>query len=469
MQQRNKAHLLLCAMLSIVLWGNSIANAASSRAAPASAAKSGPVITLEKSIRATLHSHRSLRGIQENRIAVEYEKDRAERGYGPRVDMTAGAGAGVLSDVNTRARYDANTFYPQSRVGVTLTQPLWDGYATRSRVRAAASTYDSMTWRVLDNATTLALDAIIAHIDVLRRKSLFELARENVARHQQILKMARERERAGADTQADVSKAESRLARAQTAQVEAQAGLLNAQDTYSRLTTLYAYEGLVTVEAPVLGYADNGAVLAAAKVTNPKLAAFLHDINTARAGQQLAQSALSPVVTLEAGPNYNSRADKASTWTYSFDAMLMLRWNIFNSGADTAADKAAAARVRQARQVMFSFYDDMDLAIKNTWTALVSARDQVKLWTDTVRFSQTTLNAYKEQFLLGQRSLLDILDAESELYNASVQAVTSRSNTSIASYRLLALAGVLLPRMGIATSDLLLPPPPAGRDAREKY
>lgn len=218
-------------------------------------------ISLKDSIRATLDTHRSLRAIQENRLAVEHEAVRAQRGYGPRVDMTAGAGAGVLSDANTRARDDAGGLYPQSRVGVTLTQPLWDGFATRSRVRAASSTFDSMTWRVVDNATTLALDGIIAHIDVLRRGRLLELARQNVTQHQRILKMARERERAGADTRADVSKAESRMARAQTALVEAQADLLDAQDTYTRLTNLTAYGKLATVSVPTLGYADSGAVL----------------------------------------------------------------------------------------------------------------------------------------------------------------------------------------------------------------
>lgn len=455
---KKQAMVLLCAMLLAVFWCEGVSLAASA-----------PTISLRESIKATLHNHRSLRAIQENRLAVEHEKDRAARGYGPRVDAVSGAGVGVLSDVNTRALRDSGTFYPQSRVGVTLTQPLWDGYATRSRVRTAASTLDSMTWRVLDNATTLALDAIIAHIDLLRRKSLAALARENVTQHQHILSKARERERAGADTRADVSKAESRLARAQTALVEAQAGLLDAQDTYTRLTTLSAYGKLENVTMPALDYADSGAVLHEAQTANPKLAAYLHDINAARAQQQLAKSALWPVVTLEAGPNYTARGDKANTWTYSLDAMLMLRWNLFNSGADMAADNAAAARVRQARQVMYSFYDDLDLAIKQSWTAHESAQEQHMFWSEARTFSRTTLSAYSEQFLLGQRSLLDILDAESELYNASVQAVTTQSNISIAAYRLWALAGVLLSRLDIPTDNLLLPPPPAGRDGREKY
>ena len=83
--------------------------------------------------------------------------------------------------------------YGASRIGLTLTQPLWDGFATRSRVRTGEATVDSMTYRVLDNATSFALDALIAHVDLLRRREILELARANVAQHEKILASEEER------------------------------------------------------------------------------------------------------------------------------------------------------------------------------------------------------------------------------------------------------------------------------------
>lgn len=441
------------------------ASSGNGKAAP----PAGQAITLTDSINATLDQHRSLRAIQENRQVVEHERDRAERGYGPRVDVTGGAGVSVLSDATSRQYNESEKFNTLTRGSATLTQPIWDGWATRSRVRATQATLDSMTHRVFDNATTLALDSIIAHIDVLRCGELLEAARHNVDEHKRILGLTREREQAGADTMADVSKAESRLARAQTSLVDAMTALQDAQDTYTRLTGLTGYARLRPATPPPGVYANTQALMEEAKTTNPKLAAFLQDINAAKGQQQLAQASYYPTVNLEAGPSYTARGDKRDTWTYGFDVMGVARWNVFNSGADVAADKAAEARVRQARQTMYSLYDDIKLEAEKTWTALDAARQQLGYWQDAEKYNIITRQAYQEQFLMGQRSLLDLLDAENELYNSITQRITAQNNILIGGYRLLALSGVLLPRLHIPTEGLFVPPPPAAPDAREAW
>ena len=93
--------------------------------------------------------------------------------------MNASGGWGVLSDSTTRSRDKDGGFYPTVNLSATLTQPIWDGFATRSRVRQAKSTLDSQNWRVLDNVSSLCLDGIIAHINLLRTRTLVQLAEEN--------------------------------------------------------------------------------------------------------------------------------------------------------------------------------------------------------------------------------------------------------------------------------------------------
>ena len=141
---------------------------------PALAAKDAP-IDLKETIESMLRTNNSLKAIQENRSAVGHEIDKAKAGYGPRVDLTARGGFGRLSDSTTRS-YDYDEAAPYSSASLLVTQPLWDGWATRGRVREAEATYRSLDHRVLDNANTLALDAIIAHVDVLRRQQIYKLA-----------------------------------------------------------------------------------------------------------------------------------------------------------------------------------------------------------------------------------------------------------------------------------------------------
>lgn len=196
-------------------------------------------ITVNDTVHGVLSSHRSLMSIKENRSALEHEVSKAQAGFGPRVDVSGSIGVGVLSDTTSRGLDVDDQWLSVGSVSAKLVQPIWDGFATRSRVRTAQATLDSVKARVFDTATSLSLDGIIAHIDLLRRIKLLELARTNVARHEAILGQARDRASMGADTQADVTQAESRLQRARSSLAEAEDALRVAYATYSRLTGIY--------------------------------------------------------------------------------------------------------------------------------------------------------------------------------------------------------------------------------------
>ena len=423
-------------------------------------------ISMNDSIRATIDTHRSLKSIQENREVLVHELDRARRGYGPRVDVSGAIGINRLSNSTTRLQGRDKAFYDSGRISAILTQPVWDGLATRSRIRATRATMNSMSHRVLDNATTLALDAIIAHIDVLRSRQIYTLAQANVARHQEILAQARDREFLGQDTIADVMQAESRLARALSTLVENRTNLLAAEETYFRLTQTRPSPNLMTVPMPTDMYLDTADIMTDVLKHNPKLNAYMEDVNASKNDAQLSRSAYHPVINLEAGPSYSVR-DTGYTgnlgeknWTYSFDVMATLRWNIFNSGADQAAEKAAAARVRQARQYMYSAVDDFALEVEKTWNDYIAAQEQHSHYLNAVTFNTATRDAYQEQFIMGSRSLLDVLDTESELFNSASQVATTQSNILIGAYRLIAITGTLLRKVGVEEPTLFDTPAP---------
>lgn len=422
---------------------------------PAQAAKDAS-IPLKESIESMLRTNNSLKAIQENRSAAGHEVDRARAGYGPRVDLTARGGFGKLTDSTTRS-YGYNDVAPYSSASLLVTQPLWDGWLTRGRVREAEATYRSLDHRVLDNANTLALDAIIAHVDVLRRQQIYKLAQENVASHEDILAKAREREAQGVDTMADVSQAQSRLSRARSTLTEAQASLRIGEDTYTRLTG-HSAMNLGPVNMPGKMFKDAEEVLKAARKGNPKVAAYLEDVKAATAVREQVRSAYSPTLSLEAGPSYSDRDGKSELWTAEVGVAAVVRWNLFNSGADVAESKAAAARIRQSRQVLYDYMDDLKLSVEESWTQFLSAQKQLEHYREAIEYNKTTRSAYEEQFVLGERSLLDVLDAENELFNSSTQAATALGNTLIAAYRMKVLAGNLLPDLGISTDMLKVTP-----------
>ena len=418
----------------------------------------GEPIPVEESIEAMMRNNHSLKALQENRSAVGHEVDRAKGGWGPRVDVVARGGFGYLDNSTTRA-YDYDGASPYSSASLLITQPLWDGFRTLGRVEEAEATYRSLDHRVLDNATSLALDAIIAHVDVLRRSEIFQLAKENVAAHEDILHKAREREAHGVDTMADVTQAQSRLARAKSALSEAEKNLRIGEDAYARLTKhRLVGVSLAPVPMPAKMYKDADEVLALARTNNPKVAAFSEDVQAARAVKKQVKAAYSPQIDLEMGPSYSDRDAKREMFTSEFGVAAVVRWNLFNSMADVNENKAAAARIRQSRQTLYDFMDSLKLSVQESWAEFVSAQEQLAFYNEAVDFNLATRDAYQEQFVMGQRSLLDVLDAENELFNSSSQACTASGNALIAAYRMKALTGELIPSFNIRTEILKVTP-----------
>ena len=429
----------------------------------------GKPLSVEDSIYGVLRNHHNLRGMIENREVLDHEVRRAQAGFGPRVDVTGQAGGSVLSDSSTRSQNLDSQMWGKVGYSAQLVQPIWDGFATRSRVRTAKSTLESQKYRVFDTATSLSLDAIIAHIDLLRRRKIYELSEENVAHHKSLVGQAQDRASLGADTAADVTQAQSRLQRALSSLSEAKASLLVAEETYTRLTGLPAASRLQAVTMPPQLYTAAQAVLEKAKTSNPKLAAYLQDIRASRAERELADSAFSPTLNLEAGPNYTNLGGTSDRWVYSFDVMGVVRWNIFNSGADVAERRAASARMRQSRQVMYNFIDDLKLDVDSTWVNYLAAQEQYNHYSKAIEYNKYTRTAYTEQFQIGKRSILDVLDTESELYNSATQAETARGNILVGAYRLSALTGNMLPEMSINTGPLGQSAPKEPEDPREEF
>lgn len=426
-------------------------------------------ITLNDTIYGVLRHHRELRGMQEDREVMKHEVRRARAGFGPSVDLQGSAGGAIISDSSTRHHNLDHTVLGVVEASARLTQPIWDGFATRSRVRSALATLQSVKDRVYDTATTLSLDGIIAQINLIRQRKIYQLSQTNVAKHREILGQTSERSEMGADTQADVSQAQSRLSRALSSLSEAQANLVIAEDTYARLTGLQPPAQLAPVEMPPQVFDGPRPVFEMAEQHNPKLAAYMQDIRVLQADRQLAESAFYPTLNAEVGPTYSNRNRFDDRWTYSLDALGTMRWNIFNSGADVAERKAALARIREARQTLYNFIDTLKLDIQSTWTNYMAAKDQFKHYSDAIRYNEFTRVAYLEQFQLGKRSLLDVLDAENELYNSSTQAETAAGNILVGAYRLCALTGNLLPMLNINLEPLALNPERDPKDPREEF
>jgi adhesin transport system outer membrane protein len=420
----------------------------------------GPATTLKETVALSLAYSPNVKSFQEYRQAAEHDVQRARSGWFPSVDARAGWGvdqwSGTTSRANEHAGRSSNTtrdYYSRSEASLTVVQTIWDGLATLNRVRMGKSRLDSAENRLYDNAEGIGLDAVLAHIEVYRQRRIVALAELNVKNHRSILASQFERHKSGASTLADVTQTQSRLARTEASLTESRAALDAAVTSYQQATGRDPGQ-VAAPTAPVDAYPSLEAALMSTRTGNLKIRASESDIKTAYSQADLDKSAFHPTITLEAGPTYSYRVQDAMTDSGGMSIMLRANWNLFNGGYDYYNVRGDLGRARQAKQELEGLKDQLAAETQNTWTDYLSAQEQARHFANAVDYSTKTRNMYLEQFNVGQRSLLDVLDSENELFSYSIQLVTAQLNVIAAQYRMLTLGGNLLADMGINRQEL---------------
>jgi len=400
-------------------------------------------VSIGDSVAAALSYNPRLKILQTNHEAIGFELDRAKGGYYPRVDVSFGYGAESHSDVLTRARNIEHNFYDRLEASIQLSQLVYDGQETASRVGVEVAKLDSAKLRVYDNAEAIAMDAIIAHLEVYRQRVLTGLAEKNVRDHEEILGMLDERQKGGAGSIADVTQTQGRLSRAKASLAETRGTLMSAEANYQRVVGKLAGDvEYFTVPANLVPKSVEEIVLAV-EANNPKINALKYNEQEAAERVELSNANFQPKINIELSSSYEDQVESLETYEHNNQAMVRMRWNLINGGSDVADRKAAIARKFQAANTT----DDQRVQVveeaMRTWAQLQAAKAQVVDFGDATNQNEKTLDSYMKQFNVGQRTLLDVLDARNELFQSSGLMVTAKVNEVIAAERLLALSGKL--------------------------
>ena len=411
--------------------------------------------TLEETVSLALQTNPEVGVVQADREAIDQELRQARAQYLPSVDVRAAYGPEFSNSPATRNRDtrppggDASTTLMRAESQLTLSQILFDGFATRSEVERQLARINSAAYRVQEAAEFIGLDAIEAHLDVLRNQELVELAEQNLAEHRRILGQVSQLERDGAIGIADVRQTEARVAAAQTALATANGNLRDAKAMYIRVVGIQP-EDLDDPVPPRYALPESAEAAAAdAAVSSPTVQIALADIGAAEAELTGSRSGYYPRVDLELGTSANNNLDGIRGGNVDAQALLVLRYNLFRGGGDIAREREAFARIGEARQQLLVARRAASEDARIGYNALITALERVEALRAAAVAQRATRDAYAQQFDLGQRSLLDLLDAENELFIARSNLVTAEYTATFAVYRVLAVTGDLLPTLDI--------------------
>ncbi len=409
--------------------------------------------SIEDSVRAALTANPDVGVVQDDRRAVDQELRQAEAGYLPSLDFRGAVGPEITNNANTRQRGPGSTNTAQQtrfESELKLSQMIFDGYATQSEVERQKARQDSASYRVGEASEFVAVDAIRAHLDVLRTQEIVRLGEENLRTHQRILKQVGDLERNGRGSIADVRQTDARVAEAQASLALARGTYQDAMATYQRVVG--APPANLGSEPPPVGALPDGRESAAqtASVSNPTVLIAASDVDAAAAQLKGSRSGFYPKIDAELSAMGDRNIDGQDGSDSSASALLVLRYNLFRGGADIAREREAFHRLNESRASLMKARLKAEEDARTSWNSYETAKARTVALRARAEAQRRTRDAYASQFDIGQRSLLDLLDSENELFLARVDYVTAQYAERFAVYRILGVDGTLLSTLDIA-------------------
>jgi len=434
---------------SLLLAAGTAGLALMAAAGPASA------LSLKEAVSLAISTNPDVGVVSNDRRAIDQELRQGRALYYPQVDARIASGVEWANNATTQEdqhKGDSMTLW-RKEGSLTLSQLIFDGYFADSEVERQKSRVKSAAHRVQESAEFTGLDAVEAYLEVQRQRERVKNAEADVAIHRQRLQQVQSKATAGGGNIADVRQAEARLANAESSLVQTQGNLEDASSQFIRVVG-QAADTLDTADIPSGAIPpDIDTVVNTALANSPTVAFARQDVKTAEADVKQQEASLYPDIRLELSGTADDNVDGRRNHEFDASALVVLRYNLYRGGADTARIREFKWRLAEAIDTQHKNERKVSDDARVSWNAMQVSHANTEILTRQVQANVQTVAVYKQQFEIGQRGLLDLLDADNELFLARDSLITARYAEVFANYRLLATMGNLQATLGITPPD----------------
>ncbi len=406
-------------------------------------AANAQVFSIRDAIKQTITTNPGVAEAGANRRATESEMRQVQSTLLPQVRLETRLGKErfdqqIIPTPNGNAAWRDSQQY-----SIVVRQTLFDGFATINEIWRQAARTDAAAMRTYERTELLALDGSEAYLDVVRYIRLIELASRNLQAHREILRNVDQRYAGGRAGEGDLQQTRERVAAAEAALYGFQQSLDEARARFRKVVGLEPHNLRWPGRLPDLPPTKD-ATLAIAVRYNPTIRAAQADADAAKYGYRSTAGAFVPSVALEArgdtGTNYNNllgRRDELS-------GKVVFSWDVFRGGQDAWRRNEMAERYIENTQRHARLQRDALESIDRAWSARAYSGDRIGALSRQVAADRRTIDAYTKEYELGQRSLIDLLNAQNSLFTASVSLVSIQSLAIFADFQMLAAMGHLL-------------------------
>jgi outer membrane protein len=370
-------------------------------------------------------------------------------GYRPKVAATASGGgqfSNQLAEGSSGKKIELGPQGPHA-IGLTVTQTLYNANQTGNKTRVAESQVLGAREGLRLMEQTVLLLAATVYMDYLRDAALLEVQRSNVRILEQTLKQTRQRYEAGLVTPTDVAQSQAQLAAGQTQELAAQAALTTTRANFRRIIGNDPVE--LAPASPVDRYLPEtvGEAINIGRVENPNVTSAMYGIDVSFLNVKINEGALFPTVSLLGTVQKVWQQNITQISQFTTSAVAQVSAPIYQGGAEYSLIRQSKETLEQQRLTMEQVRDQARADLVTAWGQLVAGKAQVTAAQSQVEASEVAYLGTTKEAQVGQRTVIDILNAQQTLVNARVALVTAQHDRVVASYAVLSAIGRLSPQV----------------------
>ncbi len=413
----------------------------------------GVAVTLDETVKEVLNSNPQVQKRINYFRSVKQDVGIAESGYYPRLDFVAGVGR---EKTNNRGTFFVDKTLDREEAGVVLTQNIFEGFGTKNDVNKQLFRVSSAAYSVIEQANQTSLAMVQAYTELFKQKELLSSAEVNLETHKKINGKIQERIDSGVGANSELEQSSSRLALAESNLV---VQMNNYEDAISNFIKVYgSFIHPDDLDEPIalsnLPTSKSQAIAEASKM-NPSLKVQIANIKVAKSNYNITEKEFYPRFDIEARQDWNRNIGGVRGSDDSSSIMLKLRYNLYNGNADTANKQKRVSELHQEMRVLEDLQRRVEESIRLSWMAYTTLDKQMVYLKTHKELSEKTLSSYVEEFNLGRRTLLDILDTEEEMYSADRELVIAKYDFILAQYRIIESIGTLSSQMDAGFADVV--------------
>ncbi len=402
--------------------------------------------TLNEALATAYSGNPALRAERARQRATDEQVPQALSGWRPTVTAQGDAGHN-WSNTNIAPSTESDP----AGISISLAQPLFRGFKTINGTKAAEASVAAGRQNLLAVEQDILFRGVQAYMNVLRDRQIVTFRQKNVAVLQEQLRAATARFEAGETTRTDTAQARARLSQSQAALSGARANLAASVANYARIVG----QAPGTLKYPKIAAlpASLDAALAVAAETNPSVLAAAFVEEASRHSVEVVKGDLLPSLTLEATTSLRHDPGGGAYTSDSTTIRGVLSVPLYEAGRTYSAVREAKQVASQRRLQTIETGRAVRESVEASWSFLVASQQTIAAAKAQVSAAELALDGVRQEYQVGSRTTLDVLDAETEVVNARIVQVSAERDRVVTAYQLLAAVGRLTARdLGLAVA-----------------